>query len=167
MNLNHAQGRYVEQHHHITISVDNPDKFFDYFSSDSAKQSLKQFTHGWAEIAQRAIVLRAPKKTGILRSGICVNQTPERSKTNGKIVWDVWFDSSMTDDFVRFTKSGKRYYYPASQEYGFRMANRTSLPGQSERRVPGKYFMREGLIDVAPVLIAEANAYIDEVMRNG
>lgn len=167
MNLNHAQGRYVEQHHHITISMDNPDKFFDYFSSDSAKQYLKQFTRGWAEIALHAIVLRAPKKKGTLRSGICVSQTPERSKTNGKIVWDVWFDSSMTDDFVRFTKSGKRYYYPASQEFGFRMANRTSLPGQSERRIPGKYFMREGLADVAPALIAEANAYIDEVMRNG
>lgn len=167
MNLNHAQGRFVEQHHHITVSVDNPDKFFDYFSSDAAKKYLEQFTYGWAEIVQCAIVLRAPKKTGTLQRGICVAPTPEQSKSKGKVVWDVWFDSSMTADFVRYTKSGKRYYYPASQEFGFRMANRTSLPGQSERRVPGKYFMREGLADVTPVLISEANSYIDEVMRNG
>ena len=35
----------------------------------------------------------------------------------------------------RESKNGKRYYYPASQEYGFQIGRR--------KRVPGLYYMRD------------------------
>lgn len=83
----------------------------------------------------------APKLSGDLRRGIIVSPAPERSKNSGKIVYDIYFDASMNDNFVKITKEGKRYYYPASQEYGFRIAN--------GRRVPGRYYMRDASVDFA------------------
>lgn len=79
----------------------------------------------------------APYRTGALRAGLIVAPGREKSKTFGKIVNDIVFDAAMNDVFVKMSKSGKRYYYPASQEYGFRSRHR--------RRVPGKYFMRDSI----------------------
>lgn len=75
----------------------------------------------------------APVKTGALRSGIIRSPGPERSAKTGKVVYDLYMDAGMNDTFVKFTKSGKRYYYPSSMEYGFRL--------KRGRRYPGKYYM--------------------------
>jgi HK97 gp10 family phage protein len=89
------------------------------------------------------IAKRAAKKggwvdqTGYLRKGIV--QKAERTKTQGKKVYQVSMDANMNDVFVKITKEGKRYYYPSSQEYGFKTRN--------GGYTPGFHFMRDALED--------------------
>lgn len=78
----------------------------------------------------------APKKSGDLRRGIVLSPFAEHTRYQGKAVYDVYFDDKMNDTFVKYSKAGKRYYYPASQEYGFRSATRAG-----EKHITGKYFM--------------------------
>lgn len=77
----------------------------------------------------------APMRTGDLRRGIIPSPMAERSATPGKIVYDVYMDEKMNSTFVKHSKSGKRYYYPASMEYGF--IQRDGM------RYPGQYYMRD------------------------
>lgn len=76
----------------------------------------------------------APYRSGDLRSGLRVAPGKERTAIHGKVVNDIVFDRGMNDTFVKVSSSGKRYYYPASQEYGFRISR--------GRKVPGLYYMR-------------------------
>lgn len=85
-----------------------------------------------ARVLHRAIKNAAPVDTGQLRKGIIVK--PEKSRTKGKKFFQVVMSEHMNDVFVKYTKEGKRYYYPASMEYGFR----TRDGGYS----PGHYFMK-------------------------
>lgn len=84
---------------------------------------------------------KAPKKTRSLAEGIIVNPEIENSSTPHKVVRDILFDARMNDTFVKMTKTGKRYYYPASQEYGFKKVN--------GGRVPGRYYMRDAAVEYA------------------
>ena len=111
-------------------------------------------------LAQR-IQTAAPRKTGALISGIIPSPWEENSKYPGKIVRQVYFDADMNDTFVKMTKSGKRYYYPASQEYGFRIANRS---GTGVKRVPGKFFMQDTFVDYVPAFKEEVEALVDKVV---
>lgn len=86
-----------------------------------------------AQIALKSAKANAPYKKGTLRSGIVLKA--EKSKTQGKKVYQVTVNSD--DRFVKITKDGKRYFYPASQEYGFRLKN--------GGKVEGKHFMRNSL----------------------
>lgn len=90
---------------------------------------------GSAEALRGMMAAAAPYRTGALRSGLIVAPGREKSKTFGKIVNDIVFDAAMNDIFVKTSKAGVRYYYPSSQEYGFRSGR--------GRRVPGRYFMRD------------------------
>ena len=81
----------------------------------------------------------APVRTGALRRGIIPSPAAERSATPGKVVYDVYMDEGMNDTFVKYSLSGKRYYYPASMEYGFRKRRRG--------RYPGKYYMKNSAIE--------------------
>ena len=103
----------------------------------------------------------APRKSGALISGIIPSPWEEKSKYPGKIVRQVYFDANMNDTFVKIAKSGKRYYYPASQEYGFLIANRT---GTQTKRVPGKYFMHQTFVEYVPVFVTEAEDLIEKVV---
>lgn len=76
----------------------------------------------------------APVRSGDLRRGIIRAPGKEKTSVFGKVVNDLVFDGAMNDTFAKYTKSGIRYYYPASQEYGFRIG--------SGKRVPGLYYMR-------------------------
>lgn len=116
---------------------------------------------------------KAPRKTGDLISGIIPSPWEEKTKYPGKIVREVYMDAGMNDTFVKMTKSGKRYYYPASQEFGFRIARRSTLtPGQAAAygatprrpRVPGKFFMNDTFIDYIPVFLTDAEQLVDEVV---
>lgn len=82
--------------------------------------------------------VRAPKKSRALATGIIVNPEIEKSTNPHKVVRDILFDARMNDTFVKMTKAGERYYYPASQEYGFRTVN--------GKKVPGKYYMRDSSV---------------------
>lgn len=94
-----------------------------------------------ADTLAARIQAAAPNRTNTLARGIIVSQAAEHSSDPAKIVRDIYFDASMNDRFVKTTKNGKRYYYPASQEYGFRKVN--------GGRVPGKYYIRDTAVEYA------------------
>lgn len=86
-----------------------------------------------AQIARRY----APKKSGDLRRGIIVMPGLEKSRYQGKAVGQVVIDRAMNSVFQKPSKKGHHYYYPASQEYGFR--RRTKDGGT--KRIEGKHYM--------------------------
>ncbi len=98
----------------------------------------------------------APKKTGALRQGIIPSPTAEKTSTPNKVVYDVYWDSGMDSTFVKVTKSGARYYYPASQEYGFRTKS---------HRIGGKYFMSRSLVAYVPVLDKDIQRLAEEALK--
>ena len=116
---------------------------------------------------------KAPRKNGDLISGIIPSPWEENSKYPGKIVRQVYMDAGMNDTFVKMSKSGKRYYYPASQEFGFDIARRSTLtPKQAaaysakprRTRVPGKFFMNDTFIDYIPAFEKDAETLIEKVV---
>ena len=111
------------------------------------------------QIALKSAKARAPVDTGELRDGIILNR--ERSKTKGKAVYDVMMDPAKNDVFVKMTKDGKRYYYPASQEYGF-----LTVDGGY---VPGYRFLRRAIDDnaeqIEKKILEVAGKEIDKVLR--
>lgn len=116
-----------------------------------------------------AVMIRtnAPKKTGDLIKGIVPSPWEENSAYPGKIVRQVYMDAKMNDTFVKVTKSGKRYYYPASQEFGFRIVRRSTIsrrntPSRSAK-VPGKFFMRDTFIAYVPGFVSKVEDFVGEV----
>ena len=90
-----------------------------------------------ARIALKAARANAPWETGELSNGIVLKG--ERARKKGKKVYQVTLDPAKNDIFVKTTKDGKRYYYPASMEYGFI----TRDGGYS----PGFHYLRDALVD--------------------
>lgn len=74
----------------------------------------------------RATRAAAPVDTGELKRGLIFKA--EKSK-RGKKVYQIVFSSNMNDVFVKYSKDGKRAYYPASQEYGFIARDGGYVPG--------------------------------------
>jgi len=95
----------------------------------------------------------APYRYGTLQSGLIVAPGREKTAVPGKVVNDIVFDRAMNDRFVKVTRSGKRYYYPASQEYGFRIGR--------TRRQPGLYYMRN---TSAAYFAEHENAVVESVL---
>lgn len=124
--------------------------------------------------ASLAVMIRtnAPRKTGNLIKGIVPSPWEEKSAYPGKIVRQVYMDARMNDTFVKVTKSGKRYYYPASQEFGFRIPRRRTLPpsyrsasqaASGPAKVPGKFFMRDTFVAYVPGFISKVDDFVGEV----
>jgi hypothetical protein len=90
-----------------------------------------------ARIALKAAKAKAPFLTGALEEGIILKG--EKTRRKGKKVYQVTMNPAMNDIFVKTTKDGKRYYYPASMEYGFI----TRDGGYS----PGFHYLRDALVD--------------------
>lgn len=90
-----------------------------------------------AMIALKAAKANAPFLTGALEEGIVLKG--EKTRRKGKKVYQVTMNPAMNDVFVKTTKDGKRYYYPASMEYGFI----TRDGGYS----PGFHYLRDALVD--------------------
>lgn len=86
-----------------------------------------------AQIARRY----APKKSGDLRRGIIVMPGLEKSRYKGKAVGQVVISRDMNSVFQKPSKKGHHYYYPASQEYGFRRR----LKSGGTKRIEGKHYM--------------------------
>lgn len=121
-------------------------------------QSLVQTAAGALAVRIRT---KAPRKSGDLISGIIPSPWEENSKYPGKIVRQVYMDAGMNDTFVKMTKDGKRYYYPASQEYGFRIANRA---GNKVKKVPGKFFMRSSYFEYIPIFENDVATLLEKVV---
>jgi HK97 gp10 family phage protein len=70
----------------------------------------------------------APYDTGQLKQGMIL--AGEKSRYNGKKVYDVIFDPSMNDVFQKKNAAGEvTGYYPVSQEYGYFLKNGKYMPG--------------------------------------
>ncbi len=112
-----------------------------------------------ALIALNSARQKAPGKPGgNLKKGIILKG--EKKKVNGKKVYDIMMDPTMNDVFAK-ESNGKRYYYPASQEFGFIT--------RKGKKIPGKHFLRDALIDnkteIESATIKELEDRIDKVMR--
>lgn len=94
-----------------------------------------------AAVVHKQIKRNAPVDTGELKRGII--RKPEKRRKLGKRIVQIVFSAHMNDVFVKTSKEGKRAYYPASIEYGFR----TKGGGY----VPGEYFMRSSADEVKQV----------------
>jgi hypothetical protein len=72
-------------------------------------------------------------KTGLMKSNLYL-KTEKGNTRKLKVVIDVTWRPNV-DEFVKLSSNGVRYYYPASQEYGFKTKN----GGYKE----GKYFLKK------------------------
>lgn len=77
---------------------------------------LGEATLEGAKLLQAEAIRRAKEKTGALKRGIIAKVTWDKKKS--KAFSAIMMDPAMNDVFVKNTKTGKRYYYPASIEYG-------------------------------------------------
>lgn len=120
-----------------------------------------QSARAGGRIALKAAKALAPVDTGELRGGIILKR--ERSRTKGKAVYDVMMDPAKNDIFVKTTKDGKRYYYPASQEYGF-----MTVDG---KYIPGYRFLRRAIDDnaeqIEKKILESAGKAVDKALQKG
>lgn len=114
-------------------------------------------------VGRLAVIVRsrAPKDSGDLRRGIVASPWTERTASPGKVVKEVYFTYTMNDVFVKYSRNGTRYYYPASQEFGFWTENRVG----HHRHVDGKYFMRDTSISFAPAFEADGRKLLEDIIR--
>ena len=127
--------------------------------ADSARElprkNLSKAVKKGATVVQRSVRSAAPERSGNLRRGLILKK--ERSRQEGKVVYDLMPDPKMNDVFQKpiqqpvRSKSAKGYY-PASQEYGFFTRSpsggmtytRPSGEQKHMDKVPGKHYMRGG-----------------------
>ncbi|MCX7771765.1 MAG: HK97 gp10 family phage protein, partial [Clostridia bacterium] len=90
-----------------------------------------------ASLALKYARSEAPELSGDLKSGIILKG--EKKTKQGKKMYQVTMDPSMNDTFVKMSKDGKtRWYYPASQEYGFTVRGKYT---------PGFNYMKKSIED--------------------
>lgn len=94
---------------------------------DLPQKCVTKAARAGANIALKDARRNAPVLTGELKRGLKLKG--ERRRVKGKKVYQVTFDAAKSDLFVKETKAGKRYYYPSSQEYGYRTRNGGWIPG--------------------------------------
>lgn len=114
----------------------------------------------------------APEKSGDLKRGIIPSPLPERSSLPGKVVYDAYFDPAQNDTFVKISKKGFRYYYPASQEFGFSRPNPNMKKARKKRyagkdRTPGKYFMRDSAVQSYDSFFAAVDQMVLDILGGG
>lgn len=105
----------------------------------------------------------APVKHGDLRKGIIVMPGIESSRYAGKAVAEVVMDRAMNDVFQRPNRRGHHFYYPASQEYGFK----SRVKGGGTKHVPGKHFMHVASRLEAPDMEKLVSELIADVLSEG
>ena len=76
-------------------------------------KAMTPATKKGANIIRKSAKLSAPHETGAMEKSIKLKA--EKRKT-GKKVYQITFVGA---NLLRITKDGKRFFYPASQEYGF------------------------------------------------
>ena len=133
----------------------------DLVSAERIGEVVRQSAAGLASITRtQAPIYSGKAKRGVvagaLRAGIVPSPAAEKTATPGKTVYDVWMDPGMNDTFVK-AAGGKRYYYPASQEYGFRT--------RSGGRKAGLYFMRNSAVSYYSAHEARVAALVDQILK--
>lgn len=110
-------------------------------------KALTAATKKGANIMRQAAIASAPKLSGKLKKGIRLFS--EKRKT-GKKVYQIAFNRNMNNVFVKISRAGKRSYYPASQEYGFKLKNGGKKTGRYFMKrafVPNKRIIEQTMID--------------------
>ena len=84
----------------------------------------------------------------------------ERNRRRGKKVYQVVVDPKKTDGiFAKISKvTGKRAYYPSSQEYGWRAPTKTGF-----KQIPGKHYLKDALTENE---VQVARDIVDGVLEN-
>lgn len=126
------------------------------------KMPQSQITKGarrGANVILKEARAEAPKgETKQLSKGIRLKA--ERSR-RGKKVFQITFKAN--PEFVKVTKDGTRYFYPASQEYGFRTRN--------GGKVDGKHFLLGAMAskkdEAARVIVDEIGKEIEKSLSEG
>jgi HK97 gp10 family phage protein len=97
---------------------------------------------------------------GALKKGIIKSE--ERSRNPSKAVFDIKMDPKKNNIFVKMY-NGERWYYPASQEFGY--------IGLDGRKHPGKHFFERSLTEhkaeIEAVTIEELTKRIDAEWAKG
>lgn len=128
------------------------------------KMPQKQITKGTrrgANVILHEARARAPKRTGKMAKKITLKA--ERSR-RGKKVFQITFQKvDRFPESVKIGKDGTRYYYPASQNFGFRTRN--------GGYVEGKHFL-EGAMqaksnEAARTIVTEIGKEIEISLREG
>lgn len=113
-----------------------------------------------AAIARKAAKSNAPVDTGELKKGLIMKA--ERRVKRGKKVYGIMMDPKKNDLFVKVSKSNKRSYYPASQEYGWTT---------NGKYTPGYRYLRHALENntrkIEQKVIETAGKEIDKILRGG
>lgn len=114
-----------------------------------------------ANVALKEARRRAPRRTGALRRGLKLRE--ERSRSKARAIYQIGPDPKKNHLFAREYGAGKRAYYPASLEFGWRTRN--------GRREPGRYYLRDALVATAPeverIIVAEMTRRIDAEWARG
>jgi len=105
------------------IGVKEVRKLFEEAGKAPARV-LTKATKSGGKVIQSAAKANAPKDSGALIKAIKIKA--EKAK-KGKRVQQVFVDNG--PDFVKFSKDGKRSFYPASQEYGWTDEHGNYTPG--------------------------------------
>ena len=121
----------------------------------------KQITKGarkGANVILKDARARAPKRTGVMRKGIYLKAEKSR---RGKKVFQITFRSN--PEFVKITSDSTRYFYPASQEFGFRT--------RDGGKVEGKHFLTEAMqtrqAEAAAVMVETIGEEIEKALSEG
>lgn len=120
------------------------------------KSGLKRVMRQAANVIKDEVKDIAPYETGMLANAIILKE--EKSRTPYKTSFRVTLRSDPA--FVKRV-NGKRYFYPASQEYGWKLRN-----GEQE---PGKHYFKYGgdltSEEVKQMIVDEFDKVIDGVMN--
>lgn len=101
------------------------------------KRCVKQAVGAGARVMRKHIKARAPKgKTGNLRRAIRVVHEKHKGR-DPKAGSQITFDRKYNDRLAKTSKSGKRSYYPVSQDAGWQITRKN---GKSYR-IDGQHYM--------------------------
>lgn len=137
------------------LKLDDAKKIADKFAQlgEMSQRSVQRAARKGATFTQRRAKAEAPVDIGNLKKGIRIYG--ERTTKKGKKVYMVVFTRAMNHIFQKFNaqarakmlagqKVNPTAYYPASQEFGWRMTN--------GRKIPGKFFMKRAVADHRPTI---------------
>jgi HK97 gp10 family phage protein len=111
-----------------------------------------------AAIGRKAAKTNAPIDEGDLKKGVIMKA--ERKVKPGKKVYGIMIDPKKNDIFVKLSKTNKRSYYPASQEYGW-TTNGHYTPGYRYLR----HAIEENVDSIEKTVIETAGKEIDKILR--
>lgn len=133
---------------------------------------LRQAVMKAARIVSRDAKQEAPYDTGELRANLKLKEEKNIKSGKGYKGFQVY---PYGQNFIKYSKTGKRSFYPASQEFGFKTrllvknSNKNTNGRKSLSWVPGFHYLRTSGIRTEPifrrVVLSEISKKIDKDWR--